>query len=79
MKTREVPIDNCSEDYTLDRDRYLVECICPKCRTRHHIYLNWMGRGVPRKFCNSCRKFAQNGELDGIFSINLYGRALPSE
>jgi transposase-like protein len=32
-----------------------VECICPGCGKMHVIKMRWIGRGVPRKFCQSCR------------------------
>jgi hypothetical protein len=32
-----------------------VECICPGCGRVHIIKMHWIGRGVPRKFCQSCR------------------------
>jgi hypothetical protein len=32
-----------------------VECICPGCGKLHVMKIYWSGRGVPRKFCQSCR------------------------
>jgi len=32
-----------------------VECICPSCGKIHIMKVYWTGRGVPRKFCQSCR------------------------
>jgi transposase-like protein len=32
-----------------------VECICPYCGKMHIMKMQWIGRGVPRKFCQSCR------------------------
>jgi len=32
-----------------------VECICPGCGKMHIMKMRWIGRGVPRKFCLSCR------------------------
>jgi len=32
-----------------------VECICPGCGKMHIMKMQWIGRGVPRKFCESCR------------------------
>ena len=32
-----------------------VECICPGCGKMHIMKIRWIGRGVPRKFCESCR------------------------
>ena len=28
--------------------------ICPKCDKEHKMWMNWKGRGVPRKFCQAC-------------------------
>jgi hypothetical protein len=33
----------------------MVECICPGCGKFHHMKIYWSGRGVCRKFCQSCR------------------------
>ena len=32
-----------------------VMCICPGCGKTHVMKMRWIGRGVPRKFCQSCR------------------------
>jgi transposase-like protein len=32
-----------------------VECICPGCGKMHVMKMRWIGRGVPRKFCQHCR------------------------
>jgi hypothetical protein len=40
-----------------------VECICPSCRTLYTMKMNWVGRGVPRKFCQSCRD--KNALIEG--------------
>jgi hypothetical protein len=32
-----------------------MECICPGCGKIHIMKMRWIGRGVPRKFCQSCR------------------------
>lgn len=32
-----------------------MECICPGCGKIHIVKMRWIGRGVPRKFCQSCR------------------------
>jgi len=32
-----------------------VEVICPGCGKMHVMKIRWIGRGVPRKFCESCR------------------------
>ena len=34
----------------------MVECICPCCGELHTMKIHWSGRGVPRKFCESCRE-----------------------
>ena len=32
-----------------------MECICPGCGKMHIMKIRWIGRGVPRKFCQNCR------------------------
>jgi hypothetical protein len=32
-----------------------IECICPKCAQRHIMAFHWIGRGTPRKYCQSCK------------------------
>jgi hypothetical protein len=39
----------------LDPDKAAVECICPKCGQRHIVNFHWIGRGIPRKYCNLCK------------------------
>ncbi|BBO78385.1 hypothetical protein DSCW_58020 [Desulfosarcina widdelii] len=36
-------------------DKRFVRCICPKCAADHSVYMLWTGRGVPRKYCGSCK------------------------
>ncbi len=47
------------DDFELDDKSYnskmKVECICPKCGQRHVMALHWIGRGTPRKYCQSCK------------------------
>ena len=40
--------------------RTAIECLCPKCGQRHLMNIHWIGRGVPRKFCKSCRSMAHD-------------------
>jgi hypothetical protein len=32
-----------------------VDCICPGCGGIHVMKIHWIGRGVPRKFCQNCK------------------------
>ena len=45
----------------------MTECICPKCRKQHEIRMRWVGRGVPRIYCDSCKHL-----VGGIYDL-LYG------
>jgi transposase-like protein len=45
--------DESSEVTALGKSK--VECICPGCGKMHVMKMRWIGRGVPRKFCQSCR------------------------
>lgn len=39
----------------IDHDKSKVECLCPKCGKKHIMNFHWIGRGTPRKYCQSCR------------------------
>ena len=41
--------------YDIGFDKMKVECICPKCGNKHIMNFHWIGRGTPRKFCQSCK------------------------
>ena len=41
-----------------------TECICPKCGTIHKMRIRWIGRGIPRKFCEKCKKAVDWLEVD---------------
>lgn len=32
-----------------------TECLCPKCGVVHKMRIKWIGRGIPRKFCDKCK------------------------
>lgn len=32
-----------------------IECICPKCRKIHKVYMFWTGKSTPRKYCEKCK------------------------
>jgi hypothetical protein len=56
----EEPLEDADQesDPVSERERFgksKVECICPGCGKLHIMKLRWIGRGVPRKFCQSCR------------------------
>lgn len=69
MKTREPDIvrkkgPNILEDADQDYDelqetkksgKSMAECICPGCGKVHLMKIQWTGRGMCRKFCESCR------------------------
>ena len=42
-------------DLFVDHDKSKVECLCPKCGKKHIMNFHWIGRGTPRKYCQSCR------------------------
>jgi hypothetical protein len=51
--SRETPVEDI--DSGIDHDKSKVECICPKCGKKHIMNFHWIGRGTPRKYCQSCR------------------------
>lgn len=50
---KETPIEE--SDVVIDHDKSKVECLCPKCGKKHIMNFHWIGRGTPRKYCQSCR------------------------
>jgi predicted RNA-binding Zn-ribbon protein involved in translation (DUF1610 family) len=46
---------NDDPDVVVDHDKSKVECLCPKCGKKHIMNFHWIGRGTPRKYCQSCR------------------------
>jgi len=55
--TKKTPreIANDDADVVIDHDKSKVECLCPKCGKKHIMNFHWIGRGTPRKYCQSCR------------------------
>ena len=44
------------------KKRYGVLCLCPMCRCRHYRSMKdykWVGKGIPRKYCATCRYHAK--------------------
>ena len=57
-RTHEVPIEDPDDELEVgvDHDKSKVECICPKCDKKHVMNFHWIGRGMPRKYCQNCRE-----------------------
>jgi predicted RNA-binding Zn-ribbon protein involved in translation (DUF1610 family) len=55
--TKKTPREITSDDLdiVIDHDKSKVECLCPKCGKKHIMNFHWIGRGTPRKYCQSCR------------------------
>lgn len=51
----EDPLENAGQDQEVTFNKSKVECICPNCGKKHTMNIRWIGRGMPRKFCQSCR------------------------
>jgi hypothetical protein len=50
-----------------------TECICPRCQRTHHLVMIWIGHGIPRKFCEGCKKVIEYlGELPEPTVKNKY-------
>ena len=62
-----------------------MECICPECCGHHMVKMHWIGRGLPRKYCDNCRQNLQRenpeSSLEGYAQYNMQaatGRAIRS-
>jgi predicted RNA-binding Zn-ribbon protein involved in translation (DUF1610 family) len=51
------PKENAADEseIVINHDKSKVECLCPKCGKKHIMNFHWIGRGMPRKYCQSCR------------------------
>jgi hypothetical protein len=38
-------------------DGITMECLCPKCGITHRMKILWAGRGMPKKFCQTCKMY----------------------
>lgn len=47
----------------------ITACICPKCGARHHLYIHWTGRGVPRKYCHACRGVVERSTAEVEYGL----------
>ena len=74
MEWKEISVGDDNDDEGIDLEKSPIECICPKCGLRHHLCLYWVGRGVPRKYCRTCRNLAKNTQLDRIFTFGMHLR-----
>ena len=52
-----------------------TECICPKCKTEHEVYLYWIGNGKPRIYCPFCK--LQINKFSTNINFNYGSRSLP--
>jgi transposase-like protein len=52
------------EERGISSNKPFVNCVCPKCEAVHRMRLKWIGRGIPKKFCPSCR--GKIGRLKGL-------------
>jgi transposase-like protein len=67
-KHRKLPLEDADPEHDQlseveDFAKAKVECICPGCGKMHIMKMRWIGRGVPRKFCEGCRN--RETPLDG--------------
>ena len=54
------------KDRGLTAYQQLTLCWCPKCEQYHKTKLRWIGNGMPRIFCESCRKSKSYTEISEI-------------
>ena len=47
--------DEANYDEVTYNGKMKVDCICPKCGKKHVMVFCWIGRGIPRKYCPSCK------------------------
>lgn len=50
-------------------DARTTDCSCPRCGRKHKLKINWIGRGVPIKFCHNCNRRLNNLRNDEVPSV----------
>lgn len=48
----------------------MTDCICPKCGQTYQRRIEWVGNGVPRKFCVNCKRLIKEFSDDEVCFIN---------
>ena len=61
----------------MTRDKFEVKtiCICPKCCEEHIIQMHWIGNGIPRVYCDTCKISLKNTieiDIDNTKHIQPY-------
>jgi Zn ribbon nucleic-acid-binding protein len=46
--------------------KQFINCKCPKCDSHHDVYMLWTGRGIPRKYCITCKNMV-SGYDEAVF------------
>jgi len=48
-------------------EKPFTECLCPRCGLVHRMKIKWIGRGIPKKFCERCKEAVNKvyHDLDG--------------
>lgn len=52
---------NHGEDYPSEEK--IVDAKCPRCRRKHKAKLYWTGRGMPKIYCEGCRRFVERNPM----------------
>jgi transposase-like protein len=53
-------------------EQQITECLCPKCGSVHRMKIKWIGRGIPRKFCEKCKSKIQSDVFGFCYEVDTY-------
>jgi hypothetical protein len=56
----------------LSSEQPFTECVCPKCEKRHSMRLKWIGRGIPKKFCERCKARIGGNRFGLPYEVHFY-------
>jgi hypothetical protein len=53
-------------------EKPFTECLCPKCGLVHRMRIRWIGRGIPKKFCEKCKSKIQSDVFGFCYEVDTY-------
>ena len=48
-----------------------IKCFCPKCLKYHKAKINWIGRGIPRVYCKSCKNIISKVSTNSLSNSGI--------
>lgn len=61
-------------DYSNGINGFSIDAKCPKCERIHKVVMLWIGRGMPRRYCEYCQSAVSvlDSGLDSDYNWNKH-------